>query len=602
MATFNSNILQEYYDSNNYGEAIKYIQQFKTKDSQTAVILNKEIDKLKILDAKQKSMISSANKEDKEAYFFMQAIAGNGIIPRNVDKFRKDANGNVSFVEHQRNSIGQEYTDFLNNTVTNDGKKINKIAFEIKDEDFLTSIAANLNIDDINNNNLGINVTTLSNGNKQLEIGLDNHNLYKIVDSINKTKDVTTLEMINRMIIGAATGMGVGAAVGTAVPGVGNIVGGTVGTGIGMAGGLMSGIEKQLNNNSRIEIKGIDSNNNIRNKNEFNYNNIIDAVNLTLDAEKRYNDLLKKHESEVEQVYSNIETTGYISPKHQLANEYLRRGLISLENYDKVTKILDDRYDKMFDNADFSQYECYAWNFEEDGDNEVKEGVNLAKIDNEKIPDLQARIKAAKAEDRVTYTFAQADGDLGTLVTIKPKADKDVWSTNKDKQEIRVFIKGLFTEEAQVQAEQSTNFKATKLNSDMKKYNYELNLDSGITVGRDKEIGAYTTVLDENNIPQRVPINDEQMLGYLNEHYIMQDAVNNAILYNNGKGGLDIPDANGKTTTTSIDDYCNTIAKATTDELFANIPSDDITRYSYQHNFYLRLRKLINSYYSNKIN
>ena len=597
---FNTDTLQQYYDSNNYAEAIKYIQQFTPTDAKSSIIVNRELDKLKILDAKQKSLISKASQEDKEAYFFMQAIAGNGIIPRNVDKFRKDANGNVSFVEHQRNSIGQEYTDFLNNTVTNDGKKINKIAFEIKDEDFLTSIAANLNIDDINNNNLGINVTTLSNGNKQLEIGLDNHNLYKIVDSINKTKDVTTLEMINRMITGAATGMGVGAAVGTAVPGVGNIVGGTVGTGIGIAGGLMSGIEKQLNNNSLIEIKGIDSDNNIRSKNEFNYNNITDATNLTLDAEERYNDLIKKQESEAEDVYTDIETTGFISPKHKLATEYLKSGTMSPQTYDKVIEYLDKHYDRLFDNSNFADYDCYAYVFEPNGNNKVKEGVHFSKVDNEKVPDLQARIKAAKAENRVTYTFAQSDGDLGTLITIQPKADKGAWSSAKDKQEVRVFVKGLFTDNEQVEAEQSTKFKATKLNSDMKRYNYELSLDSGVTVGRDKEIGAYTTILDKNNIPQRIPISDEEMMNYLNEHYIMQDAYNTAILYSNGKGGLNIPTGDGKTTITTIDDYCNTMANAAANELFSNVPSDDITRLIYQQDFYLRLKKLIQSY-NNKI-
>lgn len=595
MNKFNSNILQQYYDSNNYGEAIKYIQNFKAKDAQSAVILNQEIDKLKVLDAKQKSLISTADKDDKEAYFFMQAITGNGIIPRNRDIFRKNADGSVSQIEHQRNSIGQEYIDFLNNTITNDGKKINKIAFEIKDEDFLTSIAANLNIDDISNNNLGINVTTLSNGNKQLEIGLDNHNLYKIVDSINKTKDVPIQEMINRMIIGTSTGVGVGASIGTAIPGVGNLVGGVLGGGTGFVAGTTSAIEKQLNNNSLIEIKGIDSDNNVRNKDEFNYNNITDAVNLTLDAEERYNDLLKKQESEAEDVYTDIETTGFVSPRHKLANDFLKNGDVDIDEYNKIISILDDQYDKLFDNANFAQYDCYAYTFNPSDNDEVEEGVHFSKVDNEKVPDLQARIKAAKAEDRVTYTFAQSDGDLGTLITIQPKADKGVWSSAKDKQEVRVFVKGLFTQEDQIAAEQSTKFKATKLNSDMKRYNYELNLDSGITVGRDKEIGAYATVLDENNIPQRVPISDEKMLGYLNEHYILQDALNSAILYNNGKGGLDIPDSTGKTTTTSIDDYCNTIAKATTDELFANIPSDDVTRYSYQHNFYLRLKKLIES-------
>lgn len=588
MDKFKSNILQQYYDSNNYGEAIKYIQKFKAKDAKSAIIVNQEIDKLKILDAKQKSIISKGSQEDRQTYFFMQAINENGIIPINKDIGHKGENGE-DIIEHQRNQIGQDYVDALNRTITNDGKKINKFAVEINGDDYLNELAANLGIEDITKNDLGINIRTLSNGNKQLEIGFDNHNLYKVFNAVDKVRHGNAWDDLKMAGSTGITGVGMGTIFGGAY---GGVLGGIVGVGYSLADSAITHTIAQSN----VKIKGIDSDGNIRDKDDFNYYALKKAADIVTYAEERYNDLLKKQESEAEDVYTDIETTGFISPRHKLANDFLKNGDIGIDEYNKIINILDDEYDKLFDNADFAQYDCYAYTFKPNDNDEVEEGVHFSKIDNEKVPDLQARIKAAKADNRVTYTFAQSDGDLGTLITIKPKTDKDNWSSSKDKQEIRVFVKGLFTRQDQIAAEQSTKFKATKLNSDMKRYNYELNLDSGITVGRDKEIGAYSTVLDENNNPQRVPINDEQMLGYLNEHYIMQDAYNAAIMYSNDKGSLDIPSTNGKTITTSIDDYCNTIAKASTDELFANVPSDDVNRYAYQHDFYLRLKKLIESY------
>ena len=586
---FNTDTLQQYYDSNNYAEAIKYIQQFTPKDAKSSIIVNRELDKLKILDAKQKSLISKASQEDRESYFFMQSIIGNGTIPRNVDIFSPDG----KLVEHQRNKFGQDYTNTLNSIITNDGKKIDKFAVEISDDDYLSQITANLGIDDINNNDLGIEITTLSNGHKLLQTGIDNHNLYKLYNAVDLVRHGDWVEDLKLAGMTAAAGVGIG---GTIAGIHGAIIGGAIGGG----GSLAISVTEHLIAQSNVKIKGIDNDGYIRDTDEFNHYSFKKAADIVNDAEERYNDLLKSQESEAEDVYTDIETTGFISPKHKLATEYLKSGTMSPQTYDKVIQRLDEHYDRLFDNANFADYDCYAYVFEPNGNDEVKEGVHFSKVDNEKVPDLQARIKAAKAEDRVTYTFAQSDGDLGTLITIQPKADKGVWSSAKDKQEVRVFVKGLFTDDEQVEAEQSTKFKATKLNSDMKRYNYELSLDSGVTVGRDKEIGAYTTVLDKNNIPQRIPISDEEMMNYLNEHYIMQDAYNTAILYSNGKGGLNIPTGDGKTTTTTIDDYCNTMANAAVNELFSNVPSDDITRLTYQQDFYLRLKKLIQSY-NNKI-
>ena len=85
MANIDKQLLQSYYDNRNYAAAAEYLRTATAKDYRSQQQLNAHIRQLERDAAIQKSLYANLNRNQKEAYEFIQGLNGTGIIPRNQD-------------------------------------------------------------------------------------------------------------------------------------------------------------------------------------------------------------------------------------------------------------------------------------------------------------------------------------------------------------------------------------------------------------------------------------------------------------------------------------------------------------------------------------
>lgn len=594
---FDKTTLQGLYDNRNWGEAIKYLQSFPAKNATAQIRVNKRIDQLKILQAKDKSWFDKTDQDTQQAYMLHNALQNNGALPRDRDLKWTDASGK-EHIEHQRNKFGTEYIDAINSLVSKDNKKINKIAIEISNDDYLKSMGELLGVDDFNNNNLGIGLVHTSDGKKRLEVSLNNNNLYKVVNAANKvTSNGSTGEIIDRIgqnIISFGIG---GASVGAFFEGVGAIPGALIGASAGLIKGVGEEIYNSVNVDTNVQIKGIDSDNNIIDKSDFNYNDLKKAIGVINTAEELYNNSYKGIKEQSEQsVTTDIEVTQFYGLGHAEAYKAMQENKLSSTEYDKVTERWKEAYKSLLNTGGIVDKEVYAWKYGAEGD-KPKTGQNLTRINNEDLPNLQGEIMLAMKEDRLDMNLATMGGELGTLITISPKHNNEKWSKKKGEEQTKIFVKGLYEESAEKMIERSTKTQAAKLAYDMKKDNYELTLDSGRTVGYESGYGAYTAYIDpKDSKVKRQLLSDEQFAGYLNEHFIIKDVANNAIANMNSNGNIVQIGTNGKKQEMSIDEYCKLMSISATNELIDNGTIDELDLYTYQGDIFRKMKKLIEQY------
>lgn len=594
---FDKTTLQGLYDNRNWGEAIKYLQSFPAKNATAQIRVNKRIDQLKILQAKDKSWFDKTDQDTQQAYMLHNALQNNGALPRDRDLKWTDASGK-EHIEHQRNKFGTEYIDVINSLVSKDNKKINKIAIEISNDDYLKSMGELLGVDDFNNNNLGIGLVHTSDGKKRLEVSLNNNNLYKVVNAANKvTSNGSTGEIIDRIgqnIISFGIG---GASVGAFFEGVGAIPGALIGASAGLIKGVGEEIYNSVNVDTNVQIKGIDSDNNIIDKSDFNYNDLKKAIGVINTAEELYNNSYKGIKEQSEQsVTTDIEVTQFYGLGHAEAYKAMQENKLSSTEYDKVTERWKEAYKSLLNTGGIVDKEVYAWKYGAEGD-KPKTGQNLTRINNEDLPNLQGEIMLAMKEDRLDMNLATMGGELGTLITISPKHNNEKWSKKKGEEQTKIFVKGLYEESAEKMVERSTKTQAAKLAYDMKKDNYELTLDSGRTVGYESGYGAYTAYIDpKDSKVKRQLLSDEQFAGYLNEHFIIKDVANNAIANMNSNGNIVQIGTNGKKQEMSIDEYCKLMSISATNELIDNGTIDELDLYTYQGDIFRKMKKLIEQY------
>lgn len=589
MAQFDSQTLQVYFDTRNYAGAAEYLRKTKAKDYASQLALNSKIHDLEKLAAKQKSIYSNLDNDQQQAYDFMSAMLGEGSIPRNR---RYIENGHV---RRQVNTYGTEYLNKISNLKSDNGSNINRIAIDIENDDDLVALSKSLGYRNINDNTLGIDVINLGKdkGNR-LIIDSSNKNLYKVLSATNKLSDKSTLDIItniggNALGFGVA-GAGIGATIGSIIPGPGTAggagIGGLAGAVVGALVGGGEEIYDAIERGDKYKIKGIDTKGKIYDDGDFNYSDLEDAIEIGDKANSIMEDVTatktKQQTFVTESVVSN-----FLGAGHAEAYKLYKQHKINLDTYNKIEANWKKTYDTLINQADFTQKEVYAWSADSE------EGVNLKAVQNELIPDLKGEIMSAMRDNRVTYSLCVSDGELGTLITIAPKNqsgdDKTDWSKKKGEIQKQIWVKGLFEGTAEKAFESDTKTKAARDNADMKKFNYELSLVNGKTVGYKPGTGAYSKTTDKNGNTIYNSISEEEMIHNLNENNIIEEGALTALnsLYN---------DPNNYDTS-NIMDRVNSLAISATNELYPQGSATDTEREYYANEIYRTMGNLVARYY-----
>ena len=585
MAEIDQQILQQYYDSRNYAAAAEYLKTATAKDYRSQQQLNAHIRQLERDAAIQKSIYNGLDDNQKEAYAFMQGLNGVGTVPRN----RTITINGVKTKEVNR--YGTNYLNYINSLKSNDGTTLDRIAIDINSEDDLSLLTSTLGLQNINSNDMGISYQPLVNGKHRIILSRDNKNLYKVLSAVESISSRSGWDIADNIAGKTALGTGMGAAGGSFFAGVGAAPGALVGAGVGLVTGIGEEIYNSVTNSNRFDIYGVAPSGNVYSTDEFNYDNLEAAMEEVSKANDIYKDINLVKESQQTFTTKTV-VTQFLGAGHAEAFKALQQGKIDPTTYDKIAQNWEDAYDRLISGADFTKHEVYAWSADSG------KGVNLTKVDNADVPDLKGEVLLAMKEGRVSKSLCIKDGEIGTLLTITPQTDKNgEWSEGKGDVQKQIFIQGLFEGTAEQAFEVDTKSKAARQNADMKRWNYEQKLSTGVTVGY-SEGSPYMKAPDAKGNMLISSISEEDMVRNLNENAILENSVLEVLANIDENGELPYQTINGRRVRPTIESMLNAYSIAATNELYPKGSTTERERIQYQNNMYNAMQALYNRYYN----
>ena len=585
MAEIDQQILQQYYDSRNYAAAAEYLKTATAKDYRSQQQLNAHIRQLERDAAIQKSIYNGLDDNQKEAYAFMQGLNGVGTIPRN----RTITINGVKTQEANR--YGTNYLNYMNSLKSNDGTTLDRIAIDINSEDDLSLLTSTLGLQNINSNDMGISYQPLVNGKHRIILSRDNKNLYKVLSAVENISSRSGWDIVDNIAEKTALGTGMGTVGGSFIAGVGALPGAVVGAGVGLGTGIGEEIVNSLIGSDRFNIYGVAPSGNVYSTDEFNYDNLEAAMEEVSKANDIYNDINLVNDSQQTFTTETV-VTQFLGAGHAEAFKALKQGKIDQATFDKIAQNWEDAYDRLISGADFTKHEVYAWSADSG------KGVNLTKVDNADVPDLKGEVLLAMKEGRVSKALCIKDGEIGTLLTIDPKTDKDgKWSKGKGDIQKQIFIQGLFEGTAEQAFEADTKSKAARQNADMKRWNYEQKLSTGVTVGY-SEGSPYMKAPDAKGNMSISSISEEDMVRNLNENAILENSVLEVLANIDENGELPYQTINGRRVRPTIESMLNAYSIAATNELYPKGSTTERERIQYQNNMYNAMQALYNRYYN----
>ena len=585
MAEIDQQILQQYYDSRNYAAAAEYLKTATAKDYRSQQQLNAHIRQLERDAAIQKSIYNGLDDNQKEAYAFMQGLNGVGTIPRN----RTITINGVKTKEVNR--YGTNYLNYINSLKSNDGTALDRIAIDINSEDDLSLLTSTLGLQNINSNDMGISYQPLVNGKHRIILSRDNKNLYKVLSAVESISSRSGWDIADNIAGKTALGTGMGAAGGAVVGVVGAGPGAVVGAGVGLGTGIGEEIVNSLIGSDRFNIYGVAPSGNVYSTDEFNYDNLEAAMEEVSKANDIYSDINLVKESQQTFTTKTV-VTQFLGAGHAEAFKALKQGKIDQATFDKIAQNWEDAYDRLISGADFTKHEVYAWSADSG------KGVNLTKVDNADVPDLKGEVLLAMKEGRVSKALCVKDGEIGTLLTITPQTGKDGdWSDAKGAVQKQIFIQGLFEGTAEQAFEADTKTKAARQNADMKRWNYEQKLSTGVTVGY-SEGSPYIKAPDAKGNMSISSISEEDMVRNLNENAILENSVLEVLANIDENGELPYQTINGRRVRPTIESMLNAYSIAATNELYPKGSTTERERIQYQNNMYNAMQALYNRYYN----
>lgn len=585
MAEINQQILQQYYDSRNYEAAAEYLKTATAKDYRSQQQLNAHIRQLERDAAIQKSIYNRLDDNQKEAYAFMQGLNGVGTIPRNRTITINGVN------TQEVNRYGTNYLNYMNSLKSNDGTALDRIAIDINSEDDLSLLTSTLGLQNINSNDMGISYQPLVNGKHRIILSRDNKNLYKVLNAVESISSRSGWDIVDNIVEKTVLGTGMGAAGGAAIGAVGAGPGAVVGAGVGLGTGIGEEIVNSLIGSDRFKIYGVAPSGNVYSTDEFNYDNLEAAMEEVSKANDIYNDINLVNESQQTFTTETV-VTQFLGAGHAEAFKALKQGKIDQATFDKIAQNWEDAYDRLISGADFTKHEVYAWSADSG------EGVNLTKVDNADVPDLKGEVLLAMKEGRVSKALCVKDGEIGTLLTITPQTNENgEWSKGKGDIQKQIFIQGLFEGTAEQAFEADTKSKAARQNADMKRWNYEQKLSTGVTVGY-SEGSPYMKAPDAKGNMSISSISEEDMVRNLNENAILENSVLEVLANIDENGELPYQTINGRRVRPTIESMLNAYSIAATNELYPKGSTTERERIQYQNNMYNAMQALYNRYYN----
>lgn len=549
--------LVKYYNTRNYTGAIDYINKFNYEGND-AVIMRKEIDKLRraadIEESNRKRLVG----EDAEAFNFIKGLQSNYIDRTRKGKYADE----VEFSTVNR--YGDEYLGYMQNLQTKDGNSIDTIGIEIEDTEALDRLKQSLLENGTKLEDLGAKVSSIADGKFMLQMGTDNTNVYQLV---NASKHLNAVDNRKALAIAGGIGAGIGTLVGLFTGGI--TVGAATPFGATVATGLTGSVLKYFDD---YKIKGI-SNGKVYDNSDFDVNSLYSAVDLVNKAKDKYDDINSRI-IEAQSQGSEISVSSYKSLGHERMAQMLASGQLKAEQYNKLNELWDESLDNIIAGSAFSTKNVYAFG-NEDGDTEdgkLKKGILLRPVKGTDSEDLKTEILRARKEDRCNVQMATKDGRLGTLFTITPDENKNKLLDTFGNRELQVFIEDLYTGTLEEEYYNDSKTIAAQTNADMKRYGYSTELANGERIGYEQGTPYKTVYNPQTTKFDAILISEEEILNNINESNNINNSIDYILQnYDKNNGSVSINDGS------SIKNYNKNDAV----DMFAdNIASEEIDKES----------------------
>ena len=226
------------------------------------------------------------------------------------------------------------------------------------------------------------------------------------------------------------------------------------------------------------------------------YNSMTAMDDVVKEANDSYANLFNI--KNVKPYISEMIVTGYMGEDDRQLQQSFSAGLIDLQSFKAMREILEEKYNRVLQTKSLSQYDVWAMNEDNEG-SQVLEPLddNLAKSE------IDVEINQAIADGRLHYSHATNGLDIGTMLVIDPKVDKD-GKVVGDSKPIRLFVKDLFRSQAENALRDDTQITAQRQYAKHQTYGHIYRSADGGTIDGWNQATDSAVYTDKNGVTQNV--------------------------------------------------------------------------------------------------
>lgn len=195
---------------------------------------------------------------------------------------------------------------------------------------------------------------------------------------------------------------------------------------------------------------------------------------------------------------SEMIVSGYMGEDDKKLQQALANGMLELNVFKEMRSILEERYNRVLQTKSLSQFDVWAMNEDNEG-SQVLQKLD----DNIMKSELDLEINQAISDNRLHFSHASNGIDIGTMIVIDPKIDKN-GKVVGDSKPRRFFVKDLFRSQAENALRDDTQTAAQMQYAKHQTYKHTYRGTDGSTItdwNPDTDSAIYT---DKNGVQQVV--------------------------------------------------------------------------------------------------
>lgn len=506
-------IYNQFISDGDYVGAANYLSRAHFSDPVKQSLVNQAIKKLRTDGRRIQGMMSRADKNQRKAFSFLNAVNSNGILPGLNNGIDADGNRRPSdnvfskdYAEAKRRLGSQGSKEAESLSIKFGGqtekRRLLGLDFLAKDYEYKTDAFEDM----LRRSRLSKNALIKSgakvkvkDGQYVLDISKRNPLFNKVYNALLSTKGYDNKYRFQVAGIDAK----------------GKLIG-------------ISDTDKDwINRKSRTDITDTDGYyiNPTGNNNFEMPNNIISVANRAIRPVKGIND----DGSKLSTVSSMI--LPFNSARRKQISDALNGGRLNTELANALVKENGNTIINGLMNADFTQYEMYVTDEENTDDHTTVRHIVDSSNEKANIQDLvRAAIASGKFDPETQVSLGMQGNQTGYVITIPTKIDNDTETGNrvKDiKQNSRqIFIPDFMNGEAEKVFSQNSQTRAMKELASMEMYNYPVDIpqDGRLNVYNDPSTGkaVYQMEYDSGRVQ---PLTREDALRKVNKMLIVEDGI-----------------------------------------------------------------------------